>query len=109
MKKKTNRITSKQTDWKKYVDILEDREYELNAEDFVNRCEENRYIFVVDILKKAAFEASGKRWTLSEGMVQRCVIPARYRGRDRKSGRNRNPVEWWDEECDRLEDRKRAC
>lgn len=65
---------------------------------------------MVDSLKKAAFEASGKRWVLSEGRVQKYVNSARYRGRVRRCGRNRNPVEWWDVECDRLiEDRKRAC
>lgn len=40
--------------------ILEDREYELDTEDFVNRCKENRYIFVVDILKKAAMRPQEK-------------------------------------------------
>lgn len=60
---------------------------------------------MVDSLKKAAFEASGKRWVLSEGRVQKYVNSARYRSRVRRCERNRNPVE-----CDKLiEDRKRAC
>lgn len=59
------------------MSILEDREYELDAEDFANLGEEDRYIFVVDSLKKTAIEASEKRWTLSD-IVQKYAIPARY-------------------------------
>lgn len=38
--KKTNRITSRRTDWKRYVGILEDRECELETEEFVRMGEE---------------------------------------------------------------------
>lgn len=54
---------------------MEDREYELDTEDFVNQCEENRYIFVVDILKKAAFETSGKRLDFVRGKGTKVYDP----------------------------------
>lgn len=72
---------------------MEDREYELDAKDFDSLSEEDKYIFLVDSLKKAAFEATGKRWSMFEGRVQKYVSSARYQGQGRKGWRNRNPVE----------------
>lgn len=107
--KKSNRITSNRTDWRKYVGLLEDREYELESNDFGSLSEEDKYRFIIDAIKKAAFEATGKKWSLVNGRIGRCD-KSRYQGIGRKGWRRRNPIEWWDEECDRLvNDRVRAC
>lgn len=58
---------------------MEDKEYELDAEDFVSLSEEDKYIFLVDSLKKASFKATGKRWSMFEGRVQKYVSSARVR------------------------------
>lgn len=108
--KKTNRITSKCTDWTRYVGILADREDKISQESLSSMSEEDRYNRVVDTIKKATFEATGKRWMISEGTVVKYVNPGYRQGSFGGRGRNRNPVEWWDSECDRLvKNRRKVC
>lgn len=108
--KKTNRITSKCTDWTRYVGILADREDKISQESLSSMSEGDRYNRVVSTIKKATFEATGKRWMISEGRVVKYVNPGCRQGNFGGRGRNRNPVEWWDSECDRLvKNRRKAC
>lgn len=100
--KRTNRITSKRTDWGKYAGILEDREYELESEVFRELEWEDRYDYMIDSLKKAAFEATGKRWSVSNGRVIRYEGSGRDEWQFRQRRRRRNPADWWDDECDQL-------
>lgn len=100
--KKSNRITSGKTDWNKYIGLLQDRELDLESEEFVNSSEEYKYIFLTNILKKTAFEATGKGCSMIDGRVVRSpeslgALPTGRRGWSR-----RNPAEWWDGECDEL-------
>lgn len=44
--KRTNRVTSKRTDWGKYAGILQDREYELESEVFRELGWEDRYDYM---------------------------------------------------------------
>lgn len=69
--KRMNRITSLRTDWEMYAGLLEDREYELDSEAFRSLGWEDKYNFVIDSLKKAAFEATGKLWSVLNGRVVR--------------------------------------
>lgn len=73
--KKTNRITSKCTDWSMYIGILIDREEEISGESLDNMNEEDKYTRIVDIIKKAAFEATGEEVDVNGGKgYQVCQI-----------------------------------
>lgn len=107
---KSNRITTNRTDWKKYVGLLEDREYELESSIFINLNEDDKYRFLINAIKKAAFEATGKKWSVVNGRIEKSIEKPRLQGTGRKGWRRRNPVEWWNEECDRLvKGRVRVC
>lgn len=97
--KKTNRITTNCTGWSRYVGILLDREEEFCQESWKNLNAEDKCCFIIDELKRTAFESSGKKWMLREGRLVRYVNTRGRQGGFGGRGRNRNPVEWWDAEC----------
>lgn len=79
--------------------ILLDREEEFCQESWKNLNAEDKYCFIIDELKRAAFESLGKKWMFREGRLVRYVNICGRQGGFGGRGRNRNPVEWWDAEC----------
>lgn len=64
--------------------------------------EEDKYKFLMNVIKKAAFEASGKSCCYTNGKVEKCAGDLDIKAWEKGGRKRRNPVEWWDEECDNL-------
>ncbi|KYN13180.1 hypothetical protein ALC57_14642 [Trachymyrmex cornetzi] len=99
--KRTNRITTKKTDWNKYAELVRSKFEKFFAEssELITGSDglSVRYSGFTKVLTDAVHEASGRRPNqLSSGK----------RIRREKSG---NPNSWWDKDCDNaVNDRKMA-
>lgn len=101
-RKKTNRISTKKTNWKKYIDILMDKEEEVKSQNFLDLTEEERYDKLIQIMKEAVLRASGKNIKAQKTQISNHDISNNNKNK-------RNPVDWWDIECEEvIEDRKKA-
>lgn len=60
-KKKTNRISTKKTNWRKYRGILMDREEDMEKEEYKSLTEADKYRKIEEIMIEATLEALAKR------------------------------------------------
>lgn len=87
-RKLTNRVSNKNTDWKKYVVVVEERVKNLLEARSYSEIK-NRYDSFIDIIIKAAKIASGKK-----NICHNVFTSGHHMIRKRK----KQPVRWWDEE-----------
>lgn len=104
---RSNRLTSNKTDWKKYIGLLEDRE-ELEKKEFLELEEADKYRTLTNTIKEVALEAIGKKFIRDKGRIIRVNKRGRRKEFNSNRRKNRNPVEWWHADCDRvIKDRAR--
>lgn len=101
-RKKSNRISTKKTNWKKYIGILMDKEEEVKSQNFFDLTEEERYDKLIQIMTEAVLSASGKNIKGQKTQINNHDI-------NNNNKNKRNPVDWWDIECEEvIKDRKKA-
>lgn len=106
-RKRTNRISSKKTRWKEYTEYMRKEEEFLGKEEYQNMEEEVKYIWITEKMKEVVRLSSGKKQKERRGVENRDRTGKT--GRKRDTEKRINPVEWWDEECEKvIEERKEA-
>lgn len=87
-----------------YKDILKEKRIELKEEGYV-KAEEEKYNKLIESMKEAVIRATGKRISGKEEEEKK----KRKGERENKERGKRNPVEWWDAECEEaIKNRKEA-
>lgn len=59
-RKLSNRISNYNTDWKKYKEDINNRNKDLEKEEFIRGSIEMKYKYINDIIREEAYKASGK-------------------------------------------------
>lgn len=127
-KKISHRISNKRTDWPAYSGWLMDHAQKIKEENYIVKNREERYEEFIGIVKTAVYEA--KRRKKADNIGKRIVnreeegksltskkkqtklkrednIKKRKEGTTSHRRRKRNPVEWWDQECDEAIQKRR--
>lgn len=108
-RKMTNGLSTKKTDWTVFTSIIKDKEAMLSSPEYADMSEECKYKEIINKIKEATFEASGKKFKYMDGKVVRDFNTGGGSRPSNLARFKRNPVEWWDSECSRvIEDRKKA-
>lgn len=106
-KKKSNRISIKKTDWRKYISRLREKESIFDKREYKDLKEESKYSELIRLRKESTLEASGKKMNENRKNLEvegTGSVKSRYKKKNR-----RNPIDWWDLDCDgAVKDRQRA-
>lgn len=104
-KKKTNRCSTKKTNWQVYSSILGMEENRLEEGEFIELQMKERYKYIVNKMKEAVTIATYRK-RQGKSREEKEVIQNKESVNKVEKKRN-NPVSWWDKECqDAIERRK---
>lgn len=66
-RKLSNRISNYNTDWKKYKEDINNRNKDLEKEEFIRGSIEMKYKYINDIIREEVYKASGKNKKVKKG------------------------------------------
>lgn len=97
-----------------YNTLIRDKEKVLDSIEYSELDDENKYNRMIELMKESVFEAPGKanhekkKKNRENVELNTSLLPVRKKkSREKKRSFTRNPVEWWDAECDKaIKDRK---
>lgn len=100
-RKITNRISTKKIDWAEYKRIMMRKEFEIEQEWLGISDKEEKYEKLKNVMIEAVSKASGK--------VKRRQRKTNDNFTSNLGRRKRNPVSWWDKECDETVGNRKKC
>lgn len=109
-RKRSNWMSSKKTSWDIYNKELMKKEAELEENEYIQMDEENKYQQIGNMMKEAVLKATyGEKWKEKFEYIDGKIKKKEEKGQEDKRWRNnRNPAQWWDEECKQVvEERKK--
>lgn len=105
--KKSNRCSTKNTDWKEYKEIMYERAQEVENDTYLNLTLEEKYIYIKDMMIKSTNIATGRKNTAKYTSADKdndIIQKSTPAGRKNK---NRQEKEWWDRECQQSVDKRK--
>lgn len=104
-KKKTNRLSTKKTNWNEYSSVLSKEVNKLEEREYKEMLtKEEKYVYIVNRIKEAVCEATYGR----EKAERRKKKVGTTVQRKKLTKQRNNPVSWWDKECQEAIDKRKG-